>query len=66
MGRIDLEDVKKYGPDRINEESNDPNGIGDSILLSKWVFESTRSFNVFMEKVTCYYKTYYCPNPTFS
>lgn len=55
MGRIDLKDVKEDGPNRVNEEGNDPNGIGDSILLSKRVFESTWSFNVFMEKVTCYY-----------
>lgn len=61
-----LEDVEKYGPNRVNEEGNDPKGIGDPILLSKRVLESTRSFNVFMEKVTCYYKTYYCPNPTIS
>lgn len=32
--RIDLEDVKKDGPNRVNEESNDPNSIGESMFLS--------------------------------
>lgn len=34
MSRSDLEDVEKDGPNWVNEESDDPNSIGESMLLS--------------------------------
>lgn len=57
-----LKDDSLNGED---DESNNFKGVGDVISFSECVFEFIRSFNVFMEKVICYDKIYYCFNLIF-
>jgi hypothetical protein len=53
-----LQDLQHTGPDRVDEEQEDADGVGHTIALPEGVPESTWRLDVLLEQVASDHKAY--------